>query len=201
MISYESTTSLLHQDLQVCTLIQDLLPLYVEGEVSANSREAIVQHLSQCERCAAFLAGAQSVRTQLRREHSDVARVLAGDQPAQQSMQTYQQLAKVAMLVVLIPVGLIIAGELWGALPWTARQVAAIGPMTAFGALVLAFARRGKLSITNIITLGTASFAGILGILTLVGGDVQAPYFFAATALIVGSLAAIWSVAGRTSTS
>src|SRR5687768_4451173 len=109
MVSYESTTSLLQQDLQICTLIQDLLPLYVEGEVTAGSRNTIVQHLSQCERCSAFLAGAQSVRAQLRRERSEAAHVLASDLPAQQTMQTYQKLTKVALGVVLVPIGLIIA--------------------------------------------------------------------------------------------
>ncbi len=60
--SYESTTSrLAQQELGACTLIQDLLPLYMDGEVSPSSRETIAEHLTRCERCAGFLAGARSV--------------------------------------------------------------------------------------------------------------------------------------------
>lgn len=69
MTAYETTTSrLIQQELGACALIQDLLPLYLEGEVSPASRDLIGEHLSRCEHCAGFLAGARSVREQLRRE-------------------------------------------------------------------------------------------------------------------------------------
>ena len=54
-------------DFRPCALVQDLLPLYNEGEVSPDSRELIVDHLAWCERCAGFLAGAQTVRAHLQR--------------------------------------------------------------------------------------------------------------------------------------
>lgn len=71
MTSYESTAQHLDpREPPTCVLIQDLLPLYIEGEVSAESREVIAAHLTDCERCSGFLAGAQSVRAQFRREQS-----------------------------------------------------------------------------------------------------------------------------------
>lgn len=51
-----------------CALVQDLLPLYLEGEVSQSSRALIIAHLNECAHCAGFLAGARSTREQLRRE-------------------------------------------------------------------------------------------------------------------------------------
>ena len=67
MTAYESTTArLLQQELGACVLIQDLLPLYVEGEVSPGSRDMIMEHVARCEHCAGYLAGTQNALTQLR---------------------------------------------------------------------------------------------------------------------------------------
>jgi predicted anti-sigma-YlaC factor YlaD len=49
-----------------CALIQDTLPLYLEDEVSPDSRSLIIEHLSNCPHCAGYLAGAQSARGHLR---------------------------------------------------------------------------------------------------------------------------------------
>lgn len=68
---HESTTTrLAQQEFGECVLIQDLLPLYLDNEVSEGSRAMIAEHLSRCERCAGFLAGARSMRMQLRGEGS-----------------------------------------------------------------------------------------------------------------------------------
>jgi hypothetical protein len=78
---YESaTTRLMQQELGACALIQDLLPLYMDDEVSPGSRELIAEHLVRCERCAGFLAGARSMHTQLRREGAVRASLAAQDQ-------------------------------------------------------------------------------------------------------------------------
>ncbi|HYF65743.1 MAG TPA: zf-HC2 domain-containing protein [Herpetosiphonaceae bacterium] len=86
MTAYESNTKrLTQQELGACALIEDLLPLYLEGEVSPGSRDLIVEHLARCERCAGFLAGAQSVRSQLRRDQQrfhSVAAATHGAVPA-----------------------------------------------------------------------------------------------------------------------
>ncbi|NOK60761.1 MAG: hypothetical protein GFH27_549289n257 [Chloroflexi bacterium AL-W] len=83
-MAYESTTMLLREQNDVaCALVQDLLPLYLEGEVSSHSRDMIVEHLGRCERCAGFLAGAQSVQSQLRRHQVQRANTVKQDQPSQ----------------------------------------------------------------------------------------------------------------------
>ncbi|MBC8163265.1 MAG: zf-HC2 domain-containing protein [Roseiflexaceae bacterium] len=61
-------TERLDHDAEVCALVQDLLPLYLEDEVSADSRALIVAHLNGCAHCAGFLRGAQSARVQFARE-------------------------------------------------------------------------------------------------------------------------------------
>jgi|GEM_PF-1405195 Predicted integral membrane protein len=61
-----STTRLAAQT--SCDLIQDLLPLYIENEVSDNSRQLISAHLASCEQCNSYLAGARSMKAQLQRE-------------------------------------------------------------------------------------------------------------------------------------
>ena len=36
-----------------CNLIKDILPLYVENMVSADTREFVSEHLEHCEECHA----------------------------------------------------------------------------------------------------------------------------------------------------
>lgn len=38
-----------------CEVIQDLLPLYLDGVCSAQSRTAVEQHLRECPACQSFL--------------------------------------------------------------------------------------------------------------------------------------------------
>jgi Putative zinc-finger len=88
MASYESaTTRLVQQELGACALIQDLLPLYMEDEVSPGSRELIAEHLARCERCEGFLAGARSMHAQLRREGTLRASTAARDQATHQAVE------------------------------------------------------------------------------------------------------------------
>lgn len=86
--SYESaTTRLTQQELGACALIQDLLPLYMDDEVSPGSRELIAEHLARCERCAGFLAGARSMHSQLRREGAMRASLAAQDLATRQAVE------------------------------------------------------------------------------------------------------------------
>jgi hypothetical protein len=55
-----------------CTLVQDLIPLYLDGEVSPESHVLIADHIQQCDRCSGYLAGARSVRTQILNEQNAV---------------------------------------------------------------------------------------------------------------------------------
>jgi hypothetical protein len=87
MPSYESTTRRMREDQPgLCALIQDALPFYLENELSPEARAFVDTHLETCDRCASFLAGAQSVRGQVRRETAQRAGTLDGDWRAQQAI-------------------------------------------------------------------------------------------------------------------
>lgn len=106
MNAYESTTMhILRQEAGTCALIQDLLPLYLEGEVSTGSRDVIVEHLAQCDRCAGFLAGTQSARAQLRRDGAQRAQVVQRDQPARQALSIGQRRAMLCAMLALCVLG------------------------------------------------------------------------------------------------
>jgi predicted anti-sigma-YlaC factor YlaD len=67
----------------LCSLIQDTLPFYLEGDVSARSRQFVEQHLEECERCASFLAGGRSVQAHFRRDKASRSVVMVRDRPGQ----------------------------------------------------------------------------------------------------------------------
>jgi hypothetical protein len=113
MTSFETaTTRLVQQELGACALIQDLLPLYMEHEVSASSRDLIAEHLARCERCAGYMAGARSMREQLRREGALRAGQAAQDQVTQQAIVLGQRRLRWLMiggLCTLFGFGLMVA--------------------------------------------------------------------------------------------
>lgn len=65
--AYTSMTQRIAVEHTDCALVQDLLPLYLDNEVSPESHARIAEHIQRCERCANYLAGARSVRGQLLR--------------------------------------------------------------------------------------------------------------------------------------
>lgn len=95
------TTQLRSQELGACALIQDLLPLYLEGEVSPGSRDLITEHLAGCERCAGFMAGAQSVRAQLRRDQAQRVESVRQDTPRRGAVLFWRQLLAGSMAMFL----------------------------------------------------------------------------------------------------
>lgn len=54
-----------HAEIPGCALVQDLIPLYLDGEVTPESHTLMADHLQHCERCSGYLAGARSVRSQI----------------------------------------------------------------------------------------------------------------------------------------
>ena len=85
MPSYESTTQRIHeQQPGLCALIQDALPFYIENELSSDARAYVDAHIETCDRCASFLAGAQSVRGYMRHETAQRVRTRDRDWRAQQ---------------------------------------------------------------------------------------------------------------------
>jgi predicted anti-sigma-YlaC factor YlaD len=68
-----------HAEIPGCALVQDLIPLYLDGEVTPESHVLIADHLQRCERCSGYLAGARTVRPQILSEQQ--AMRAAGPQP------------------------------------------------------------------------------------------------------------------------
>lgn len=152
MPSFESTTIHLAQQTQdVCPLVQDLLPLYVEDEVSPSSREVIAAHLSNCEYCRGYLAGARSVQAQLRRETSQRQSAVAARPVEQQVVGQWQQFLRgVAVLLFYfvaafgglaiahgfavgvgeaVLFGTLVTGVMVGLLAWIAKMNAVFTPL------------------------------------------------------------------------
>ncbi len=104
MQAYENvTTQLQVEELGACALVQDLLPLFLEGEVSPSSRDLITEHLARCERCAGYMAGAQSVRVQLRRELAQRVASVQADEPRRGALLRWRELfaGMIAMMLCL----------------------------------------------------------------------------------------------------
>jgi hypothetical protein len=117
MTAFETTTTrLVRQELGACALIQDLLPLYIEGEVTPASRDLIAEHLMDCERCTGFLAGARSSREQLHRESMLRETSVAHDRAARQAITVGQRqvmavvLGMFGVLCLVVVVGVISLG-------------------------------------------------------------------------------------------
>ncbi|MCG8350625.1 MAG: zf-HC2 domain-containing protein [Chloroflexales bacterium] len=165
MPSFESTTIHLGQQTQdACPLVQDLLPLFVEDEVSPSSREVIAAHLSNCEYCRGYLAGARSVRTQLRNETSQRANVMAASQPEQRVVHNGQTLA--AGIIVLILYSCVVFSGMFalefysvGVFTWSlVVNLAVVG-------LFITLARKlGPLSLLRMVALITGCLLGSIGL-------------------------------------
>ncbi|MBA3944610.1 MAG: zf-HC2 domain-containing protein [Herpetosiphonaceae bacterium] len=84
-----------------CALVQDLLPLYLDDEVTHESHVLIAEHLLRCERCSGYLAGARSVRTQMLREQQVLnATRASGPTIAQLQQPVHNSLGRVLWLSV-----------------------------------------------------------------------------------------------------
>jgi hypothetical protein len=186
MHAYETETSRLRvADPASCALVQDLLPLYLEGEVSQASRDQIGQHLASCERCAGFLAGAQSVRAQLRRDQLQRAASLRDDQqPRGAVLRVRELLAGFAALLLCLPGGAT-AAMIGSGLDTGDQALLAVG---AFGAIVICALLFGLARVMGPLTNTRTST--ILGGVALGGGAVIAMLFFSATSPI-GVLASL----------
>lgn len=140
MESYETTTIRMSlPGSSVCTLVQDLLPLYLEGEVSTGSRDMIVDHLGRCERCAGYLAGAQSVRSQLRHDLAQRATVNAAAAPEQRALRRWQKLLVGAMSSALCAIGGLATIGLAASIATDNPAGALAGLIFGLGSLVMLF--------------------------------------------------------------
>src|SRR5262245_20401962 len=173
MTAYESTTvQIPHHEFGTCALVQDLLPLYLEGEVSPGSRDTIVEHLARCERCASFLAGAQTVRAQLRRYQAQRSGVILHEQPARQAVSAGQRLAAVVMMLALCGLGAVSCLMIWGAFSVRASVLLVGGILigaVALGGLAGLARRSGRLTLGRCLKLSASCFVGALAVIFLVG--------------------------------
>ena len=133
MPGYESTTQRIHEEQPgLCALIQDALPFYIENELSPEARAYVDAHVATCDRCASFLAGAQSVRGYVRRETAQ--RVVTRDQDwrAKQAIgRGRQQLLVYALacaFVLVAPVVACISGTYWAVRALPAAKLRATEP-------------------------------------------------------------------------
>lgn len=184
MTTYESvTTRLAQQELGDCALIQDLLPLYAEGEVSPASRELIGEHVARCERCAGYLAGTQHRLAQLGRERAAHAATLARDTPNRKTVVGGQRLVTAIALFTTYATGLAASLLIWHSfsqgdtLPGLLLG-SALGLATLLALLALA-SSRGPLTLTRVLALlGSCAAAAGGSTLMLVEGAAPVIGFF-----------------------
>jgi hypothetical protein len=176
MTAYESTTArLLQQELGACVLIQDLLPLYIEGEVSSGSRDMIVEHVTRCERCASYLAGTQNALTQLRRERTTHIATLERDTPNRQVLAGGQRVVTAIAVLTTYGGGLMASLLLWHSL-WSGLGnplELLLGLTLGFASLIalLALARsRSPLTLQRVLALLGSCGLVVFGTIAFVGG-------------------------------
>ena len=171
MTAYESTTSrLVQQELGACVLIQDLLPLYIEGEVSPGSRDMIMEHVARCERCAGYLAGTQNALIQLRRESTIHIATLDRDTPNRRALTVGQRLVTAIAVLTTYGGGLAASVLMWHSLlsglgnPIELLLGLTLGLASVIALLALAHSR-GPLTLQRVLALlgscGTALFSTI----------------------------------------
>jgi hypothetical protein len=138
----DTAYNLPHASIPGCALVQDLLPLYLDNEVSPDSHALIAGHLQHCERCSGFLAGARSVRAQILDEETRVRAAFAAA-PAVTAVQQpvwsspLATLWRFAMLLVwLVALALIAMGVLDGAPQ--GMVIGGFGVLAAIGGLLVA---------------------------------------------------------------
>jgi hypothetical protein len=193
MTAYESvTTEIPHQEFGTCALVQDLLPLYLEGEVNSGSRDTIVEHLARCERCASYLAGAQSVRAQLNRERVQRVNVFVRDEPARQAVGSGQRLAALVAALGLCALGGIASLVMWGGLKEHGPAMFFVGLVigcASFCALGGLIHRGGPISLGRWVLLtGSCALGALAALLIVVPGD--------SAAAVVGSGLALLATCG-----
>ena len=177
MPAYESTTVRLDPH-KTCILIEDLLPLYMEGEVSPGSRDMIVEHLAVCDRCAGFLAGAQSVRSHLRHGQRQSAPPSAARPPGGLSITGRLQNHPIRMVIAML--GAALLGSLGMhilSLSGVNEERTPVGFVLAICGFVMLYLlgkSAGRWSIVRLMALVTVYGFGCFAAILIAAGD---PFF------------------------
>ncbi len=195
--SYETTTTRMAPlAAPTCTLVQDLLPLYLEGEVSPGSRDLIVDHLGRCERCAGYLAGAQSVRGQLRHDLAQRAEVATAAAPERQALRLGRRLLAAAMAAALCVVGGLSTIGLASAIASDNAGLALASVVFGLGSLAMLFimaSAMGPLRLGRLWQLCAGIASGFLAGCILSGGYIglavfALPLAFVAIGIVVSAV-------------
>ncbi len=197
MTTYDSTTTRLHQDLNACSMIEDLLPLYIEGEVSPKTRDLMVAHLAHCDHCAGFLAGAQSARRPRRGDAAARSGVMARDQAAQFAVTNGQRF--LTTLAGLIASGAVVV---FSGATWAAGDPAppALGPLLAlllFAAVAAKTQHRGRVTLPQWLMLAAACVAGGIGATSVVGPVRHYELHFFGMLLVLAGIAGVRYIWGQ----
>ena len=97
-----------------CEMIQDLLPLYLDGVCSEESKKAIEQHLAECSGCKAFYTAMEEAEgTQIQAHNPDRERQKAVSfQAVKKRIFRKQILAAVSAVLVLVAMAFAAVGIL-----------------------------------------------------------------------------------------
>lgn len=177
------TTELRSQELGACALVQDLLPLYLEGEVSPGSRDLITEHLAGCERCAGFMAGAQTVRAQLRRDQIQRVESARQDTPRRGAVLLWRELLAGGMAMLLCLPGGVAAAAVGSGLRSGGEELL----VGMFVATMVCAALLGLARILGPLT--SARLSALFGGVALGGGGVIMLMIFGAGGSPFGALA------------
>ena len=100
-----------------CNMIQDLLPLYLDGVCSEESTQAVEQHLAECANCQEYYAGMRETNgVEIHTHHADGVdcerRKVASFQAVKKKIFRKHFLVAVTTVIVVITIAVTIVGIL-----------------------------------------------------------------------------------------
>ncbi|HEY0739751.1 MAG TPA: zf-HC2 domain-containing protein [Herpetosiphonaceae bacterium] len=164
-IPYTDTTKqyrLPHAEIPGCALVQDLIPLYLDGEVTPESHALMADHLQHCQRCSGYLAGARTVRAQILNEQQTIRAAQAKQPSVAQVREPVADSLGVALWQSLM--ALLYAAGLFAGLLGAAGASGRFPPLM-FGALLVLSGLAG------LLVVGSARMLSWLVLMVLTGAS------------------------------